>query len=224
MSSWFRGMGQRDGQEAPAQPAPPAQPAGTSWFSNPFNRQPEPPTNALTRGFNNARENTVGALGMGADDFSSSFCPKLSWEHRFIGWAICFGVGWILQIVSFGRIMTVITSGPTKLAVMYTIGNLLALVSTFFFAGPRRQCKKMKHPSRWIASLIYLGAMVATVAAVFVPAFPGQKIVILILIPLQWVSLVWYTLSYIPFGQRMAKRCCCKCLSYMNEDDGPPLG
>ena len=34
----------------------------------------------------------------------------------------------------------------------------------------------------------------------------GPKIIVLMLLFLQWSALVWYIASYIPFGQRVLKR------------------
>jgi hypothetical protein len=49
---------------------------------------------------------------------------------------------------------------PTKFAILYTVGNVLALGSTGFLTGFMSQVKGMFKGTRVIASCVYLGALV----------------------------------------------------------------
>ena len=59
--------------------------------------------------------------------------------------------------------------------------------------------------------MIFIVAMLCTLVAVEAPRFHGRALLILTLVVAQWISLVWYTLSYIPYGQKMAWRLLTKC-------------
>ena len=58
-------------------------------------------------------------------------------------------------------------------------------------------------PSRRAASLVYLASMAGTLFCVFVLRLGA---VALLCILIQSGALAWYTLSYVPYGQAMAKR------------------
>jgi len=79
-----------------------------------------------------------------------------------------------------------------------------------FLIGPLRQFKNMVKPVRLIASLIFVSSMIMTFVAIFV--FENSILVIIFVI-VQFCALVWYVLSYIPFGRKMCtmcmKSCCC---------------
>ena len=82
-------------------------------------------------------------------------------------------------------------------------GNLLAIASTFFIMGPRTQCRNMFHKNRAVASCVYLGALVATVAVAFTIK---NGILVLCLVGVQAAALLWYSLSYSPFARQLVTR------------------
>jgi hypothetical protein len=93
---------------------------------------------------------------------------------------------------------------------LYTFGNILSICSTGFVWGPKRQCKKMFHKTRAIATTMYLICIVSTL--IFATADLGMttpvKVSVCIgLIFLQFVALCWYCLSYIPYARQIAKSC-----------------
>eukprot|EP00451_Oxyrrhis_marina_P005908 CAMPEP_0204278878 /NCGR_PEP_ID=MMETSP0468-20130131/33114_1 /ASSEMBLY_ACC=CAM_ASM_000383 /TAXON_ID=2969 /ORGANISM="Oxyrrhis marina" /LENGTH=76 /DNA_ID=CAMNT_0051255879 /DNA_START=238 /DNA_END=468 /DNA_ORIENTATION=+ len=63
----------------------------------------------------------------------------------------------------------------------------------------------MTSSKRRVTSAVYVGCLIATVLVCFLPHFKAQELVILILIIIQFLALCWYSLSYIPFGHRMAR-------------------
>lgn len=201
------------GQE-PAAPAP-----GGGWFSG-QNRQertiePRPSfrmafQSALPRGLSlvssSSRSSTFLAVE-GSQDFSSTLCPGLTLQQRAIGFAVCLAVGLLLDFFSFGKMAQAFRGHPERYAVMYTIGNITAMAGTFFLAGPMRQLKRMMTEGRWIASLAFVASMVLTLAVAGMRAdFHGRALLIILLVLVQWCALVWYALSYIPFGREMVGR------------------
>ena len=143
-----------------------------------------------------------------------SCCPDLSWQQRLYGCFFCFLIGFCLEVGSFFRFMQLIGGNPQPSAYMYTIGNLVAISGTCFLSGPKSQMRKMCHNVRRVSTILFFLSMILTL----VVAIGGQSLlamgqglqttVLIILIVVQFLCLVWYTLSYIPFAQDLVKNCC----------------
>uniref|UniRef100_A0A061RDE9 Vesicle transport protein n=1 Tax=Tetraselmis sp. GSL018 TaxID=582737 RepID=A0A061RDE9_9CHLO len=99
---------------------------------------------------------------------------------------------------------------PRRFGVCYTFGNILCLGSMMFLMGPWNQVKNMFNKGRWIATLLYLGALVGTLYAAI-----GLRSTLLTMLftILQFCALIWYSLSYIPFGQQLLSRLCGACFA-----------
>lgn len=68
--------------------------------------------------------------------------------------------------------------------------------------GPRRQLQLMFTPERMLSTLIYLAATVA----VLLTSLKRKMVLAAILFVVQIASLVWYTLSYVPYAQDLLTR------------------
>lgn len=125
-----------------------------------------------------------------------------SFGFSLIGFGICLASGIFFTVLST-LMLPLIVIKPHKFAVAYSIGNLLMMASTIFLVGPKRQCQNMFTGHRAMASSAYFGSMVGTIYAAM-----GLRIYLLVLvfIGIQFVALVWYALSYIPFGRQIASR------------------
>ena len=116
--------------------------------------------------------------------------------------------------MSFSRFIILLRGEPLPFVLMYTIGNLVSLSASMFLAGPARQGRKMFDKTRRWTSVAYLTSMVATIVVCFIPMATGARVaLLLVLVVVQFCSMIWYTLSYIPYGRSMAKNCvkknCC---------------
>jgi len=121
------------------------------------------------------------------------------------GFGICFATGWVIAFAGCFALPSIGTH-PERFALLYTLGNIIALASTMFLWGPCSQLKKMFAPERLVATVVYLGSMALTLFL----AFYVQKVLPVILsLILQCLAMVWYAASYIPFGQQMIKSCLC---------------
>ncbi|CAE8741741.1 unnamed protein product, partial [Polarella glacialis] len=165
----------------------------------------------------------VAALGIAQADAeeslaSDALCPSLTLRQRLIGWGCCLVVGALLEFCSFGRAFHALVGGhaaATRFAVLYSLGNLTALAGTLFLAGPSRQCRRMGKQRRWVASLSFLVSLaLSLLVALACGDFHGRTLVLLALVFVQWLALVWYTLSYIPFGRRMTLEALRRCWSH----------
>ena len=131
-------------------------------------------------------------------------CPSLTYTQRMYGFAICFCVAWFcsfLSVLAYAR--------PTKFAILYTVAALASIGSTMFLMGPISQLKWMFKEHRAIATTIYLLAMAVTLYLAFTEA---SVLLILLAILVQFLAMVWYCLSYVPFGRRMAAKCMQSCI------------
>lgn len=63
---------------------------------------------------------------------------QLTRKQRFIGFGICFGVGCVISLLST---LLIWTGNLPGYAIMYTFGNLVALVGTGFLVGFLSQFK-----------------------------------------------------------------------------------
>jgi hypothetical protein len=85
------------------------------------------------------------------------------------------------------------------------------LCGTCFLSGPYSQVKSMCKKTRFIATIMYIGSMIATLTVAFAGNdWPAQGLLILVCVVLQYVAIIWYTLSYIPYARTMAQGCCKK--------------
>lgn len=109
---------------------------------------------------------TSGSGGILAGNDMDKMCGglELTRKQRFIGFGCCF-VGGI--IISFLSTILLATGSVSAFAVLYTVGNVISLAGTGFLVGFITQFKKMFDPIRLVASLIFLGSMVATLIVAF---------------------------------------------------------
>lgn len=144
---------------------------------------------------------------------NDGLCPSLSMTQRMYGFVGCFCIGCLISVLSS---FALIRADVVQFAILYSIGNLVALCSTGFLWGPKSQVKKMFKQTRLVATVVYLVCIVATlvIACADLGIDNGGKVALcLVLIVIQFLALCWYCLSFIPYGRKMALNCltgCCK--------------
>uniref|UniRef100_A0A452U4V0 Vesicle transport protein n=1 Tax=Ursus maritimus TaxID=29073 RepID=A0A452U4V0_URSMA len=146
--------------------------------------------------------------------FSFPFLPKvldassLSFNTRLKWFVICFVCGIFFSILGTGLLW--LPGGIKLFAVFYTFGNLAALASTCFLMGPVKQLKKMFETTRLLATIIMLLCFVFTLCAAL---WWHKKGLALLFCILQFLSMTWYSLSYIPYARDAVIKCCSSLLS-----------
>jgi len=70
------------------------------------------------------------------EEEEESCFPQLTFTERMIAFAICcvlgsylYYLGYVLQFLSFGALISVATGSPAKFAIIYSLGNVLALAA-----------------------------------------------------------------------------------------------
>eukprot|EP00736_Rhodelphis_marinus_P011521 Rmarinus@m.1156 len=130
----------------------------------------------------------------------------LSRKHRFYGFLGCFFCGMFLSMMSSVFVLDIVDD-PAPYAVCCTLGNIMSLGSSMFISGPWNHVKKMFEKTRVMATCAYLFCLLLTLVLSFVQPIGGGGDIplILLLIILQYATLFWYTLSFIPYGRTLVK-------------------
>lgn len=146
------------------------------------------------------------------DDFKDC-CPTMSYETRLYGFGICLLVGALLAFLST---LFLSIAKITMFAIFYSFGSILGLFSTMFLVGPMRQLKMMFHKNRWIATTIYLVVIALTLfVGLYRGKIPARVIYIILLVIIQFLAAIWYSLSYIPYARKVVNRLTggiCECI------------
>jgi len=130
----------------------------------------------------------------------NKYCT-LTKKQRMYGFAISFCAGWALSI---GGLFAL--ANPILFAILYSCGSICALASTMFIFGPLSQLKTMFKPIRRAATIIYLITIVTTLVFAFVLEDPTRGPLVLLSLAVQFVAMVWYVASYVPYGRKMIKK------------------
>eukprot|EP00992_Anisonema_acinus_P009209 TRINITY_DN5403_c0_g1_i1.p3 TRINITY_DN5403_c0_g1~~TRINITY_DN5403_c0_g1_i1.p3 ORF type:complete len:157 (+),score=38.91 TRINITY_DN5403_c0_g1_i1:61-531(+) len=125
-------------------------------------------------------------------------CTSLSFKQRVIGFAVCVGTGLVMSVLSW------MTFGHwLAFGVLMTCGNLCSLAGTLFLVGPKRQAKMMFKKVRVVATIMFLVFMGLTLVAALVLRNGGLTALLCIG---QYLALIWYGLSYIPYARTAVKK------------------
>lgn len=145
--------------------------------------------------------NDPGGASSGlAAQFSSewSALTSLSWKQRLIAFCMCATVGCVMLFMAFSFLPMVFLGAPAKFAISYALGNFFLLGSSCFLVGPSKQLSQMFQPDRAVVSGVYLGSLVLT----FYTAWQYRSFFVVVpVLLIQFTSLLFYVMSYVPFGQ-----------------------
>lgn len=114
-------------------------------------------------------------------------------------------------------------------AILYSLGNICTLISYAFFEafltfstgfliGPLRQLQQMIDPNRLVATIVFFAALAVTLVVALMVclshAIPltskwgdylWAKILCILLVIIQALAFIWYSISYIPFARDFVK-------------------
>ncbi|KAF4321046.1 hypothetical protein JM18_004606 [Phytophthora kernoviae] len=138
------------------------------------------------------------AEGSPSSNLLSTWCPSLTYQERVIGCVTCFLLGFLLSLGSTFRLAKLVHGNPAPFAIAYTIGNLLSIGCTTFFVGPCKQIRTMFHAKRRYSAVVYVFFIFVTLGLCFSPHIHHRLLLVLISVLVQFLALIWYTLSYVP--------------------------
>ena len=130
--------------------------------------------------------------------------PALTYRQRLVGFCLCLGLGFMLSLTSLLSFGALLAGNPTPFAFKYTLGSLLSMGASSFLVGPVKQCEGMFAPVRRLASLLYVASLCATLVCIF---RLHDRLLTSISMCLQLAAMVWYCLTYVPFGHMLLRRC-----------------
>ena len=117
-------------------------------------------------------------------------------------------LGYMVELGSLSRfIHSIATFNPNRFVLLYSIGNILNLLGIVVLVGFERQIETMKDPKRRSTSIIYLASLVLCIVFALTLHNIIGRILITILIVIQFCAFWWYSLSFIPFAQRLLTNC-----------------
>uniref|UniRef100_A0A453NW76 Vesicle transport protein n=1 Tax=Aegilops tauschii subsp. strangulata TaxID=200361 RepID=A0A453NW76_AEGTS len=134
---------------------------------------------------------------------SSQSAPDKRGPLRLYGFAICLAAGLTCTFLSM-----IVFFNPVKFGVTFTLGNAMALGSTAFLIGPKRQFDMMLDPVRIYATAIYIASIIISL---FCALLVHSKLLTLLAIVLEFGALIWYSLSYIPFARSVVSKVMASC-------------
>ena len=133
---------------------------------------------------------TLGLLARASEILPTSaedggLCPQLSLPQRILGCACCLFTGFLLSFGATGRILDLVKGDPRPFVVYFTMGVLLQLVSSCFFAGPQKQVSQMFDEKRRGVSIVLLCTISATIFVGFHRHFRFQAEILLGLLAIE---------------------------------------
>eukprot|EP00179_Madagascaria_erythrocladioides_P007776 CAMPEP_0198312482 /NCGR_PEP_ID=MMETSP1450-20131203/3831_1 /TAXON_ID=753684 ORGANISM="Madagascaria erythrocladiodes, Strain CCMP3234" /NCGR_SAMPLE_ID=MMETSP1450 /ASSEMBLY_ACC=CAM_ASM_001115 /LENGTH=191 /DNA_ID=CAMNT_0044015427 /DNA_START=38 /DNA_END=613 /DNA_ORIENTATION=- len=135
----------------------------------------------------------------------TEFCA-LSYRTRLIGFSVTLLVGVALVAVAI-LFLPVVALHPQRFAMLFTLGNLLGLLSTGFLVGPCRQLRWMAKPHRAVCAGVYVASVVATLVVAMLNVIPPliKLIAVIVLVVVEFLALIYYGLSYIPGARKLVR-------------------
>lgn len=157
----------------------------------------------------------------------AKLCPNITYKQRLYGFMGCFGLGWLFSLMGTFTLI----GGPSAeniriFIALYVIGNIIALASTGFLLGPRKQCAQMLHPTRRYSTAFFISMLII----VFAVAVAKQHVaLVLFLLVIEVMAAIWYSASYVPFGRKAIltvcrKYCLCCLPCFQAYDAGKAAG
>ena len=144
--------------------------------------------------------NPLQPSGWFAGEDTNEMCPTMSFQQRVYGFVGCLILGAMLGTMSW---VAAFRKEWVLFGVFITMSNLSAIGGSMFFAGPVKQFKQMFAETRWIATSVYLLAMVLTIVAASIHSPPF----VICMCIIQYFAMLWYGLSYIPYARTLVKNC-----------------
>jgi hypothetical protein len=137
--------------------------------------------------FNNAPDNDI-------EDVEE----QLSRWDRLILFAISMACSLSCYIVSF-MLLPVLTLKPRKFALLWSLGSLLFLFSFGILQGFTRYFKHLFSVERiWFTGSFALSILFSIIASMVLKS----TLLAIISCVIQFISMIWYTVSYFPMGRQ----------------------
>lgn len=120
-------------------------------------------------------------------------CCDMSMKTRIIAGAICAAVGVIMSICSF---FSLASGKLSTFAIVYSLGTITTMASSFFFAGPKRHVEALKEiPAHVVSLAVVVGAIIMVFIGALGVGGKGGTAMAIIFVVVQVVGLVFFTIT-----------------------------
>ncbi|KUF93450.1 Maltose O-acetyltransferase [Phytophthora nicotianae] len=141
------------------------------------------------------------------DDIGDEF-DQLTLNQRALGAIGCYMLSGLFAFAATVMLFTGVHH-VRFYALFYSLSNIATFCSLIFIMGQERLKKRMLSRKRSVTGRAWMGSLALTVVVAFF--WPSHWFIVLLLLLVQFGSMIWYSLSYIPFGRKflhkyMAKR------------------
>lgn len=120
-------------------------------------------------------------------------CCDMSFKTRIIGGCICSGIGVLLSVFSF---VSFASGDLSMFAILYTLGTIVAMAGSFFFAGPKRHWERLKDTRAHLISLIVLViALIMVFVGIFGVKGTGGTAIAVIFLLVQLIAFFFFTVT-----------------------------
>ncbi|EGZ26550.1 hypothetical protein PHYSODRAFT_353327 [Phytophthora sojae] len=141
------------------------------------------------------------------DDIGDEF-DQLTLNQRALGAVGCYVLSGLFAFAA----TVILCTGVHHVrfyALFYSLSNIATFSSLIFIMGQNRLQKRMLSRKRSVSGRAWMGSLGLTVLVAFF--WPSHWFIVILLLLAQFCSMIWYSLSYIPFGRKfihkyMAKR------------------
>ncbi|RLN14807.1 hypothetical protein BBJ28_00026885 [Nothophytophthora sp. Chile5] len=103
-------------------------------------------------------------------------------------------------------------------ALFYSLSNLASFASLVFIMGQNRLQKRMLSRKRGMSGRVWMWSLALTLVIAFV--FPTHWFIVLLLLLAQFVAMIWYGASFIPFGRKFVHKYAAKRIILVDAMDG----
>ena len=139
-------------------------------------------------------------LDFALDGEDSENTCGLTKTQRFIGFAVTAFLG---IFSGFLAIIAIALLRIKKFGILFSICNIMIMSSTGLLVGFKKQLKSMKEQNRYIAAI----GMIVGIMTTLLFAFRWKKrIGVVVGVIVEFVSFLYYALSYVPFGRQCFTR------------------
>ncbi|KAF4039974.1 Got1/Sft2-like family [Phytophthora infestans] len=141
------------------------------------------------------------------DDIGDEF-DELTLNQRALGAIGCYVLSGLFTFAATVMLFTGVHH-VRFYALFYSLSNMATFSSLIFIMGQERLKKRMLSRKRSVTGRAWMGSLALTVIVAFL--WPSHWFIVILLLLVQFGSMIWYSLSYIPFGRKflhkyMAKR------------------
>lgn len=121
---------------------------------------------------------------------------QLSRVERIIGFLCCLGASILCFVLSF-FLFPVLALKPRKFGLLWSMGSLLFVISFGILQGPVSYIRHLLSRERFIFTIVFFGSVLLTI---YTSVVLKSTILTIFASIIEIFSVLYYTVSYFPFG------------------------